>query len=210
MGKLMKSRLPRLQALLERVLAGNDIQSRDLKSVLTEQEWEEFNARWQDQKEIRALKPPPPIVEYVKRRQKWALAVARYERYRVRSAFQQRDAIRTDLVYAADRECEQLIEFLNECLQLDPSLGMWLVTESLFGSMKEMLEAGVPPVAVTSRTHLQRPSAPGGKLSKRELKIIALEDAVRAETEETRDHESDSPPEMATKKIRRDFSGMKV
>jgi hypothetical protein len=75
----------RIKTLLERMDADTDVAVRDLQSVLTESQFEQYEQKWVDQKHIRAYtkEKPPAIVEYEKRLRKAIFEYNRAEGYNV-------------------------------------------------------------------------------------------------------------------------------
>tara|TARA_B100000029_G_scaffold486486_1_gene540895 strand:+ start:385 stop:792 length:408 start_codon:yes stop_codon:yes gene_type:complete len=57
-------RYKRLKTLAERLKAGRDVQQRDLKNLLTEEQYAQMQDEWNEQKEIREEEKPAAVVEY--------------------------------------------------------------------------------------------------------------------------------------------------
>lgn len=205
----MDKRLQKLQKLLARLGNGEDVQRRDLKSALTDSEWEEFNSWWTDEKDNRNLTPPKELARYIKLRKSVALASARYTRYAGRPRSKTTATVSKKLAESADNEQDKLLEYLREQVAYNPSLMMWLVAVEPYRSVEETLEAGVLPQVCTSRTVSSDKRAPMGKRSKRDLKIQILEQAIA-----TIEGLHLTPTAVVASSVkttkRKDFSGFKV
>lgn len=204
---LMKNRLPRLKDLLLRLKNGVDVQSRDLRSVLTETEWNEFNSWWAAEKGNRNLTPPKELIRYLEQKKLVDLAYARYEKYASRPVTKRNSIISNRLEQDAQHMAERVLEFIQEQLSVNPSLMIWLVAVEPFGTVEDSLSANLLPMVCTSRTVASEKRAPMGKLSKRDLKIQILEQAIACI------EDKDTPSQVVVetvKKGKRDFSGFKV
>lgn len=203
----MEKRLPRLKELLSRLNNGIDVQRRDLKSVLTDSEWEEFNSWWSDEKDNRKAVPPKELVLYVKRKKAVALAHARYERYATRTRTKTNPGMSRRMYESADNAQDKLLEYLREQLSYDPTLMMWLVPVEPYGSVQDMLAANALPQVCTSRTVASDKRSPMGTRSKRDLKVQILEQAISS----IEDKDVGVQVLLPAKTVRkRDFSGFKV
>jgi hypothetical protein len=174
----MNNRLPRLQELITRLNNGIDVQRRDLKSILTDSEWEEFDFWWTDEKDKRNLTPPKELIHYIKWKKKVALAYGRYEKYASRPAIKRKSYISIRMEQAAEHMQEKLLEYLNEQLTHNTSLMIWLLPKEPFQTVEDTLRANIPPQVCTSRTVASDKRSPIGKLGKRDLKIKILQQAI--------------------------------
>ena len=206
-GLLISRRLNRLQKLLLRLKKGIDVQSRDLRSVLTEAEWSEFNSWWTDEKGNRNLTPPKELIRYREQKKLVDLAYARYRKYFALPITKRNTVISNRLDQDAQLIAERVLEYIREQLSVNPSLMIWLVAVEPFGTVEDSLSANVLPMVCTSRTVTSEKRVPMGKQSKRDLKVQILEQAI------TLIEDKDSPSEVVVateKKRKRDFSGFKV
>jgi hypothetical protein len=206
---LMKNRLDRLKLLLDRLRSGQDIQSRDMKNVLTDAQWEAFNEAWDDEKSNRTDKPPKALQEYIRRKKQVALANARYIKYVGRQKTQRKTVTSKKLGNEADNSLSELIEYLKEMLSADQSLIMWLVHSEPYKSVQEMFDAGEAPTVCTSRTNSGGGKSYKGKISKRELKMKIIEDAI-ADFEMPSTEIKIEDVVKKDKVQKRNFSGFKV
>jgi hypothetical protein len=83
----------------------------------------------------------------------------------------------------------------------------WLIPVEPFGTVEDSLSANLLPTVCTSRTVASEKRAPMGKLSKRDLKVQILEQAIACIKEKN------TPAQVVVttdKKRKRDFSGFKM
>ena len=125
-------RKARIIELLERLTNGEDVARRDMKTALSEQQFAAMQVYWDEQKQFRvdAKDKPAEIVEYESQLNKALFDYNKAEGYsgsmrreQVRGADGKRTAKRA--YDRAEAGFERLIEFLEERLTADPSLGMW-------------------------------------------------------------------------------------
>ena len=205
----MSRRLNRLEDLLSRLKNGNDVQSRDLRSVLTEAEWSEFNSWWMDEKENRNLTPPKELIKYLNDKKLVDLAYGRYEKYAGRPLTKRNSYISNKMEQDAQHKQERVQEYILEQLSVNASLMLWLVPVEPFQTIEETLAANILPQVCTSRTVASDKRAPMGKQSKRDLKIQILEQAITSfEDKNSPDGDLFRTEVKVAKK--KDFSGFKV
>ena len=204
----MNNRLPRLQELIARLNTGIDVQRRDLKSILTDSDWEEFNSWWADEKDNRNLTPPKELVHYIKWKKKVALAYGRYEKYASLPASKRKSYISIRMEQAAEHMQEKLLEYLNEQLTRDTSLMIWLLPIEPFQTVEDTLRANIPPQVCTSRTVASDKRSPLGKFGKRDLKIRILEQAISS-IEDIYAHPQQLIPSALRIKSKKDFKNFK-
>ncbi|MFC7435826.1 hypothetical protein ACFQNJ_15020 [Hydrogenophaga bisanensis] len=207
-----EKRLARLKELLERLERGVDVATRDLKIVLTPEEWEQMQEMWKQQKEVRAAKPPPEIVEFQKKKKLYDLTKARLEKsYRTKN--------QRLISKMSDREdCmrDSIIVDAKELLGLDPTYEQWFHWDDIgLPSGVKAVDDLVPQVVSrrTMKGELKKYAQPG-KLSKRDIKVIVLQDAISNLTMESLDEQSvleDALKQLKDKKPKRKRAhGIKV
>lgn len=203
----MSKRLIRLQDLLSRLKNGIDIQSRDLRSVLTETEWKEFNSWWTDEKQNRNLTPPKELIKYLNDKRLVDLAYGRYEKYAGRPVTKRNSHISNKMEQDAQDKQEKVQEYILEQLSINSSLMIWLLPVEPFQTVEDTLAANILPRVCTSRTVDSGNRAPMGKLSKRELKMMIIEQAIASFEDEVASLQAVVNVE---KKRHRDFLAFKV
>jgi hypothetical protein len=202
-------RLERLQRLLAKLDSGVDVQSRDLKNALTSAEWTRLVSWWNDEKENRNVSPPADLAEYIKRKKKVALANARSQRYSFRDRLKLQASISRRLAEEVDSATDKLLEYLKDRLSADPSLIAWLTPQEPFGTVWESIDRGALPLVSTSRTARTKRSGPSGRRTKRDLKRLAVQQAINSIQEPEEDQQSFTSIKPRDKKNKKDFSSFK-
>lgn len=159
-------RRARLIELLKRLDDGLDIPVRDIKIVLTEDEYAEFLEMWQHQKEIRTAPKPASVKHYEKLLNLWHVAEARNERYSGRH--NKKIKISTKLSHETDHCLEAIQEHYEE-QQKNSEFLNWV---------REPYKHFEPALVVTSRNHLNIFKRRPYQLSKRVVKKQVLKNAL--------------------------------
>jgi len=175
MDKLSEKKRAKLNELKRKLLDGQHVQNRQLKTWLGDDALKEMEDDWESQKSIRddLASPPAQIEEYKKRLQKLTLTYSRADHY----SHQKRSTTATKMFYKSEEEAVKLIEFLHEILQTNSGLQMWFdrsADEDDSGFTPESL-----PQVITSRSRFNQ----GGglamaKQNKQEIKIASIERAI--------------------------------
>jgi len=165
----------KLVELKNKLLRGEHVQNRQLKTWLGDDAFDEMEDDWKSQQLIRddLASPPAEIIEYKKRLQKVTLTYSRADHY----SHQKRSTTATKMFYKSEEEADKLVEFLHDILQTNPGLQMW------FDRSPDEDDSGLTPDSlpqvITSRSRFNQ----GGgltmaKQSKQEIKIAAIERAI--------------------------------
>jgi hypothetical protein len=177
-----EKRKQRLIELLNRMNDGLDISARDLKIVLTDEQYAEFLERWDAEKEKRSPDKPKSVIEYEKLINQWHMAEARLEKYRKR--VNKRQDIFHKMLNSKDGYLEEIQEYLME-QRHDIEFNLWLDRTNKtqdsnlqFDPNNPSNSFDTPPLVITSRSHHKQTSGFLFRYSKRELKKLALEDAL--------------------------------
>jgi hypothetical protein len=184
-------RTVKLEALLERLRRGEDVQNRDLETWLGEAEYANYLYERQTQQELRdELKNKPSEVREYERRLR--LALLAYNKGEGASTRGKHVAAKR---YFAEAETlfEHTLEYLQEIIQADRSLCVWFDrdTEWTIESEASIDPVSVPRV-VTSRSLDNRGGGLTSRLQgKRDVKIAAVERALAAADVETGQDEVD-------------------
>jgi hypothetical protein len=202
-------RLERLRRLLAKLDSGVDVQSRDLKNALTSAEWTNLGSWWTDEKENRNVSPPADLAEYIKRKKKVALANARSQRYSSHDRRKLQPSISRRLAEEVDSATDKLLEYLKDRLTADPALIAWLTPEEPFGTVWESIDRGVLPLVSTSRTAGTKRSGPTERRTKRDLKRLAIEQAIDSIQKPEEDLLSTVAVKIKGAKKKKDFSSFK-
>jgi hypothetical protein len=180
-------RKARIAVLLERLRDDVDIASRDLKAVLSKEQFAALQQQWDEQRELRVQmkEKPPEVAEYEKRLQKALFEYAKGEGYsgstrRKRPVGSDGKRPGTRAYRRAETGFERLIEYLEERLTADPGLCIWFDRQIDFGPTGDLgLSPEQMPRVVTSRSLDRRGDGwLAGIQSKRDVKRMVLEHAL--------------------------------
>jgi len=174
MDKQSEKKRAKLSELKNKLLRGEHVQNRQLKTWLGDDAFEQMEDDWKSQQSIRddLASPPAEIIEYKKRLQKLTLTYSRAERLS-----QRKSASAEKMYHQSDDEAEKLIEFLHGILQTDLGLQIW------FDRSADEDDSGLTPDSlpqvITSRSRFNQ----GGglamaKQSKQEVKIATIDRAI--------------------------------
>ena len=175
MDKQSEKKRAKLVELKSKLLDGQHVQNRQLKTWLGDGVIKEIKDDWKFQQSIRddLASPPAEIIEYKKRLQKLTLTYSRAENY----SHQKRSTTAVKMFYKSEEEAEKLVEFLHEILQTDLGLQIW------FDRSADEDDSGLTPDSlpqvITSRSRFNQ----GGglamaKQSKQEVKIATIDRAI--------------------------------
>jgi len=181
-----KTRAARIRELAARLEKGEDVQARDLKIVLTAEQYEEYQRRWQEQLDHRNAKKPTDVSQYESLLQEALLSYAKFDRYSGKGSSRSnlivnRSQRTQNLKNTADRLFEEALEFLNVATLRDPNIEGWFDRRLDFRPDSDLSvdPVGMPRV-ITSRSadNLSSRKASFGLKSKRELKLEILREAL--------------------------------
>jgi len=118
-----EKRLTKLEAIADKLKRGENVQNRQLQTWLSEEEYEQLDAEWQEQLELRnELKDKPSeIKRYEAKLRQANLMHNRAESYSYRG---NHDAAKT-CYYKCESLCEDAIVILQEILHSDSNLRVW-------------------------------------------------------------------------------------
>ena len=118
-----KKRLEKLEGMCHQLKRGKNVQNRQLKHWLTENEYKGFEESWEQQKEMRIdySDKPSEIIEYEERLSKAIFFYNRAEGYRRKG--------KSKSARAMDKKAEvlfeRLLEYFEEIMAADLSLQIW-------------------------------------------------------------------------------------
>lgn len=174
----------RLIELIKRIDDGHDISTRDLKIILTEEEYSEFELMWNSEKDKRTAIKPKSVKDYEKLLNKWHIANARVEAYRKR--VKGYPATLKKLGNQADNYLETIQEYLLEN-SYDDEFNSWLDRTNAPDNFSSQINADTPhntiftPALISSSrssNNLRKKQGYMHQLSKRDIKRIVLEQAL--------------------------------
>ena len=120
MEKQSEKKRAKLKGLKRKLSEGQHVQNRQLITWLGDDAFKEMEDDWKTQQSLRddLSSPPEEITEYKKRLHKVNLLYSRAENYSRRK----RTAAAEDIHHKSEVLAEELIDFLHELLQTDPSI----------------------------------------------------------------------------------------
>ena len=163
----------RINVLINRLDAGEDVSRSSLARVLTPKQMADLDEDWKAEKSARKSTKPPELKKYEKMLRAGLLLNGKYEAtHRKMTAYNSKA-----MIEEAQHKMEKALEFAVELVQVNSSFRMW------FDRDPKDADFGVPasmPRVVTSKSHdnqsLSRGFPTGN--SKRDLKKSALCEAL--------------------------------
>ena len=173
-----KKRLEKLEGMCHQLKRGKNVQNRQLKHWLTENEYKEFEESWKQQKEIRAeyAEKPSEVVEYEEKLSKAIFTYNRAEGYRRKG----KSKSAREMGQIADVQFEKLLEYFEEIIAADLSLQTWFDSgvDLTPNGDTTLSPQGVPRVVTSRSLDLQHGGLSSFISSKKEVKIERLEHAI--------------------------------
>ena len=181
-----KSKQQRITELIKRIKGGEEVQARDVKLVLSKEQYKTWKATWAEQLELKKQVKPDEVAHYEKLLQEGLMRNGRYEQYtadksNARNSLSLRRAKVTELGNKAESAFEKALEHLQEILTQDPNLAIWFDRNIDFevashtGTTPESM-----PRAITSKSRecLTSLKERFGIMTKTEVKLMVLENAL--------------------------------
>jgi hypothetical protein len=169
-------RLSKLEAIVSKLIRGENVQNRQLQTWLSQYEYAQVEIEWQEQLEIREeLKDKPDELKRYEDKLKEAIMM------RNRSDAYHRKG-RKSAAYKLDSKCESLcenaLEILQEIVAADASLQIWFDRHLDFGH-GSLIDAslGSLPRLVTSRS-IEKQHDDSRTVKKLDVKIGVVERAI--------------------------------
>jgi hypothetical protein len=168
-------RQQRIEQLLERLSAGEDVSRRDLSRLLTVQQFQTLDQSWQDEQASRSYAKPPELKKYETLLRTGMLQYSRYE-----ALHKKVDAYRSNqLIEQAQVQLEKALECAVELVESDGSLLPW------FDRDPRECQCGDPigmPRVITSKSFENQSTLRRAPFSQsiRDLKAAALSSALLA------------------------------
>jgi tetratricopeptide (TPR) repeat protein len=198
-------RIKKLQEIREKLIAGEEVANRQLKTWLGEY-FNDVAQEWSYEQDMR-LKPedkPDAIREYEKR-----LKRAHFQYAKAWKALSKGSPSKTKQFNRTDTAYERVLEYLQEQVSIDPSLENWLDRTSdngldAFGTSIDF--HGIPRVRTSRSKENQSVASVTGQLrTKRDIKIEVVDRAIEALTAEP----TDSPDAEQIAKLKDMINGLK-
>jgi hypothetical protein len=169
-------RLAKLEAIADKLKRGENVQNRQLQTWLSEDEYTQLEAEWQEQLELRKeLKDKPnDLKRYEEKLREATFSYNRAEGYSSKG----NHGTAKSFYNMSERLCEDALEILQEILHYESSLRIWFDRDISF-EVGGDLNADIVsmPRLVTSRSH-EKLSDDSRLTSKQSVKLVAVERAI--------------------------------
>ena len=176
--KTEQNRLAKLNLMLDEPRRGENVQNRRLATWLNEEEYEGFESDWESQLQIiEQLNDKLDVLKrYEDKLKKAIFNYSRAEGYSTKG----KHSTAKKFYDSSESHCEDALEILQEIVDADASLHMWFDRGLDFGH-RSLVDAqlGNLPRVITSRS-LDRQTTDSRLMSKREVKIAAVQYAISA------------------------------
>ena len=170
------NRLNKLEGMAAKLKRGENVQNRQLKTWLSEEEYEELEYEWKEQLDLRSeLKDKPS--ELKRYEEKLKQAVFNFNRAEGYSS-KGKHSTAKKFYDKSESFCEDALEILQEILYYDSSLRVWFDRDISFEVGGDLSADIVSlPRLVTSRSH-ERLSEDSRLASKQGVKLAVVERAM--------------------------------
>jgi len=171
-------RLAKLEAIADKLKRGENVQNRQLQTWLSDDEFAQIEAEWQEQLELRSeLKDKPS--ELKRYEEKLREATFKYNRAEGYSSKGKHETAKT-FYNKSESLCEDALEMLQEILHSDSSLRVWFDRDISFEVGGDLSADIVSlPRLVTSRSH-EKLSDDSRLTSKQGVKLAVVERAIHS------------------------------
>lgn len=168
-------KIKRINSLIERLCADNDVTRTSLKRVLTAKQFSELDKDWATEKASRKFQKPGLIMTYESMLRRGLLLYGKYEAtHHKLAAYDSRR-----LIESAESALEKALEFAQEMVQNTNSLQEWLDRDpkDCCGSAPASMPRVVTSKSADNQSALKKAPC---TYSKKHLKLIALHNALEA------------------------------
>lgn len=168
-------KINRIKTLIVRLESGEPVSNRSLSRVLTESQMETLTAEWEEEKSNRKVPKPASLKKYEALVKTAILLYGRGDRM----CFEEAPAHKVKAMFhKADHAFELALEHLQEAIEADCSIRLWIDRDLKEASNDPI---GIPRVIGSSSFECQvMRNTPYPTFTKRQLKIFALEEALAA------------------------------
>lgn len=173
-------RLKKLQLLLERLELGEHIQNKTLQNWLTPEEYQRLFDDWEQQQSVREYwsSKPAPVSDYEQGLRQALFVYNRGESYSQKG----NHTMARKFHNQAQSAFEACLVQLQSDLSSDPSIQAWFDRDLNFSERSEisLSPVGMPRVVTSRSLDNQTGGTFSGKLSKAEVKIMVIKNAIEA------------------------------
>ena len=171
----LQKKIARIKILIARLEAGGTVSTRALARVLTKDQMNALEADWLEEKSLRKIAKPFAIKRY-----EAMIKTALLLYFRAEKSYGTKPSERTVTAryHKAEYAFEAAIMYLEEITSLNPDLMLWIDRNLSDASYDPY---GIPRVIGSTSTECKDPrKVPYPMLTKRQVKILALEEALEA------------------------------
>ena len=183
-------RLNKLEGIADKLKRGENVQNRQLKTWLSEEEYEQLEYEWQEQLELRSevKDKPSDLKRYEEKLKQATFNYNRAEGYSSKG----KHSTAKKFYDKSESLCEDALEILQEILHYDSSLRIWFDRDISFEVGGELSADIVSlPRLVTSRSN-ERLNDDSRLTSKQSVKLAVVERAIHNLTNESSNDDTDS------------------
>ena len=169
-------RLAKLETIADKLKRGENVQNRQLQTWLSEDEYAQIEAEWQEQLELRVelKEKPSDLKRYEEKLKQATFNYNRAEGYSSKGKY----STAKKFYNKCESLCEEALEKLQEILHYDSTLRVWFDRDISF-EVGSSLSADIVslPRLVTSRSH-EKLSDDSRLTSKQSVKLAVVERAI--------------------------------
>ena len=169
-------RLAKLETIADKLKRGENVQNRQLQTWLSEDEYAQIEAEWQEQLELRVelKEKPSDLKRYEEKLKQATFNYNRAEGYSSKGKY----STAKKFYNKCESLCEEALEKLQEILHYDSTLRVWFDRDISF-EVGGSLSADIVslPRLVTSRSH-EKLSDDSRLTSKQSVKLAVVERAI--------------------------------
>ena len=169
-------RLAKLETIADKLKRGENVQNRQLQTWLSEDEYAQIEAEWQEQLELRVelKEKPSDLKRYEEKLKQATFNYNRAEGYSSKGKY----STAKKFYNKCESLCEEALEKLQEILHYDSTLRVWFDRDISF-EVGSSLSADIVslPRLVTSRSH-EKLSDDSRLTSKQSVKLAVVERAM--------------------------------
>ena len=169
-------RLAKLETIADKLKRGENVQNRQLQTWLSEDEYAQIEAEWQEQLELRVelKEKPSDLKRYEEKLKQATFNYNRAEGYSSKGKY----STAKKFYNKCESLCEEALEKLQEILHYDSTLRVWFDRDISFEVGGDLSADIVSlPRLVTSRSH-EKLSDDSRLTSKQSVKLAAVERAI--------------------------------
>jgi hypothetical protein len=177
-NKFSTSKKQRILTLISKLDQGQNVSERDMRSVLTQNDYKKYKEDWEKEKQNRTFIKPVKIKKYEKLLTKACLAYSKMDIYSAKTF--KRIEVLHKLVTNVDIAFHSAYEFIQEACESNPEIRLWLDRDPFDEFAQSSSPSSIPRViGAKSNECLRKIKSPYPTYRKRQIKEIALHAAIK-------------------------------